>query len=380
VADLLGVDGAVDTRQSLAELGLDSLMAVNLVNRLEDALKKPVPTASLLQGPSVEQLVSDLLPDLVSGLEDVSGVEDADVTADVGPSPGPASTPGRRNPWLVTVRANPDARVRLFCFPFAGGGSAFYRAWSEALDPSIEVVAIEPPGRLGRIDERPIRDISTFVRSLVPGLTSMLEDKPFAFFGHCLGGLTMFEVTQYVVEETLHRPTHVFASGTRTPDRLVLTDEFERALMDDVLQNEGFVVSRALYEQDDAVFADGIRHFNIDATESLLADPSLRSLLLPTIRAEFEMAYRYRFRPIAPWDVPIVCFAGSEDTYATRDDMLEWRRFTTSSFQLFLRRGAHFLLLDDKPFLHRIIARELAYVDADMDPVAAGQRSPVPVA
>jgi surfactin synthase thioesterase subunit len=269
--------------------------------------------------------------------------------------------------------------MRLFCFPFAGGGSAFFRAWSEALDPWIEVVAIEPPGRLGRIDERPIRDTSAFVRSLVPGLTGMLEDKPFAFFGHCLGGLTMFEVTRHVMEETPYRPTHVFASGTRTPDRLVLTDEFERALMEDVLQNEGFVVSRALYEQDDAVFADGIRHFNIDATESLLADPSLRSLLLPTIRAEFEMAYRYRFRPIAAWDVPIICFAGSQDTYATRDDMLEWRRFTSSSFQLFLRQGAHFLLLDDKPFLHRIIARELASVDADMDP-AAGQRSPVPVA
>ena len=218
------------------------------------------------------------------------------------------------------------------------------------------------------------------MRSLVPGLTGMLEDRPFAFFGHCLGGLTMFEVTRYVMEETPYRPTHVFASGTRTPDRLVLTDEFERALMDDVLRKEGFVVSRALYEQDDAVFADGIRHFNIDATESLLADPSLRSLLLPTIRAEFEMAYRYRFQPTAAWDVPIVCFAGSQDTYATRDDMLEWRRFTASSFQLFLRQGAHFLLLDDKPFLHRIIARELADVDASMDPAAAGQRSPVPVA
>ncbi|HKN50751.1 MAG TPA: alpha/beta fold hydrolase, partial [Actinomycetota bacterium] len=348
--------------------------AVNLVNRLEDALKTSVPTASLLQGPSVEQLVSDLLPDLVSGLEEVSALEE------VSGSLGPASTPGRRDPWLVTVRANPSARVRLFCFPFAGGGSAFFRAWSEALDPSIEVVAIEPPGRLGRIDERPIRDISTFVRSLVPGLTSMLEDKPFAFFGHCLGGLTMFEVTRHVMEETPYRPTHVFASGTRTPDRLVLTDEFERALMEDVLQNEGFVVSRALYEQDDAVFADGIRHFNIDATESLLADPSLRSLLLPTIRAEFEMAYRYRFQPTAAWDVPIVCFAGSQDTYATRDDMLEWRRFTASSFQLFLRQGAHFLLLDDKPFLHQIIARELGDVDAGMDPAATGQRSPVPVA
>ena len=126
-----------------------------------------------------------------------------------------------------------------------------------------------------------------------------------------------------------------------------------------------------------------LRHFNIDATESLLADPSLRSLLLPTIRAEFEMAYRYRFRPTAAWDVPIVCFAGSQDTYATREDMLEWRRFTASSFQLFLRQGAHFLLLDNKPFLHRIIARELASVDVvDMDPAAAtaaGQRSPVPV-
>ena len=60
--------------------------------------------------------------------------------------------------------------MRLICFPFAGGGSAVFDDWGEAFHPDIEIVSVEAPGRLGRIDEEPVRTIEEFARGLYPEL------------------------------------------------------------------------------------------------------------------------------------------------------------------------------------------------------------------
>src|SRR5262249_20990485 len=121
--------------------------------------------------------------------------------------------------WIIVVGPRAAPRIRLFCFPFAGGGSAVYRNWAQSIDPGIEVVAIEPPGRLGRITETPIADINEFVEQLLPEMRGLL-DRPFVFFGHCLGALTMYETTRRLIRTTTFRPDHLFVSGARPPDRL----------------------------------------------------------------------------------------------------------------------------------------------------------------
>src|SRR5262245_11824376 len=81
--------------------------------------------------------------------------------------------------------------------------------------------------------------------------------------------------------------------------------------------------------QSDEVFAEIIRHFQIEQTEMMLSQPELRGVLLPVVRAEFEMASRYEFPATEPWDVPITCFHGSEDPYVTREDALAWGQLRT---------------------------------------------------
>src|SRR5262245_65826992 len=41
--------------------------------------------------------------------------------------------------WLIIAGPRAAPRLRLFCFPFAGGGSAVYRTWAQFIDPTIEV-------------------------------------------------------------------------------------------------------------------------------------------------------------------------------------------------------------------------------------------------
>lgn len=341
VMEVLGLSGRIDLRQPLNELGLDSLMSVNLVNRLEATLSISVPVAKLIQGPSLEQLADSLFPELTAPTEVAAAT--SEIAGDG---------------WLVFPKPAPEAMVRLFCFPFAGGGAAIYRPWAEAVDSRIEIVAIEPPGRASRIHEPPVNSLSAFLGSMVPALLPYL-DKPFAFFGHCLGGLTLFEITRALLYRHELQPSHLFVSGARAPHRLLQTGSFEENLLADLLKLDKFDPFLLLHEQPDDVFADIIRHFNIGATEEFLADPELRQLMLPAIRAEFAMTFHYEFHPEAPWDVPITCFSGIDDVYVTREDALAWGQYTNRAFRLYMRDGAHVIVVDDASFILETIDREL---------------------
>jgi len=344
-AKTLGMSDPISIAQPLRELGLDSLMSVTLVNRMEAALGIRISAAKLIRGPSVEQLVDELLP-----LFAKDGEEAAEPIL-VAPR-----TEAER--WLVVVGPRAAPRLRLFCFPFAGGGSAVYRSWAQSLDPDIEVVAIEPPGRLSRIKEAPISDMAEFVQQLVAEMQGVL-DRPFAFFGHCLGALTMYETARRLIHSTEFRPFHLFASGARPPDRIADQGSFEERLTSDLLKLAEYRISLPAYLQPDDVFAEIIRQFNVQATEQLLSDPELRDLMLPVVRAEFQMASNYEFAAEQPWDIPITCFAARGDPYVSRRHALGWGRFTNSRLQVFIRDGAHFAVVDDADFIHQVINREL---------------------
>jgi acyl transferase domain-containing protein/surfactin synthase thioesterase subunit len=353
VAELLGLGVSVDPGRPLGELGLDSLMSVSLVNKLEPVLGVLVPMATLLKGPSVEELIRSIFP----GLEDRSPREMDGSNGSNGNRINDRSRSGAD--WLVATSPNPTATVRLFCFPFAGGGSAVYRVWNERMGQSIEVIAVEPPGRLGRIDQKPVNDIQVFATQAARAMTPLL-DKPYAVFGHCLGGLTMYETVRQLQRQDHRLPIHMFVSGSRPPD---LTDQegpFERLLQDRLLRNRRYDPFLPIHEQPEDVFAEVIRLFRIQSTEQMLKNPELRALVLPVVRAEFEMAFAYRHRRQAPWNFPITCFNGQDDLYVTRSDILSWGRFTTASFQVHIRQGEHFLLVDDSDFLLRAINRALA--------------------
>lgn len=68
VTDVLGAEELIDTSLPLVDFGLDSLISVNLVNRLEPVLGVSVPLAKLLQGATVERLVDDCLVALSASL------------------------------------------------------------------------------------------------------------------------------------------------------------------------------------------------------------------------------------------------------------------------------------------------------------------------
>jgi len=349
----------LDLDRPISEFGLDSLMSVSLVNRLETLLGVPVPVVKLIAGPTIVELVDDLFP----GLRELQAEGEAPPSAGPHPSPTPPPNAAPRSRWLVPLNPTAAPRLRLFCFPFAGGGSAVFRGWVEHLSPDIELVAVEPPGRLHRIRERPIRTMRAFLDGLVPAMEPLL-DRPYACFGHCLGGLTMFETMRELRRRGAREPLAMFSSGSRPPDRVNRRGPFEERLARMLGRAPRFNLFLNPYEQPDEVFADVIRQFDIEVSEALLESAELRALMLPAVRAEFEMTARYRYKDERPFTFPITCFSGKDDLYVSREDSMRWGRFTHSDFRLLTREGAHFLMVEDRSFLVQTIQSALDEVRA----------------
>ena len=117
--------------------------------------------------------------------------------------------------WLAFHKLNPQARLRLFCFHYAGGSARVFREWHDLL-PTVEVCPLQLPGRGTRIKEGSVRRVAPLVEQLARELSPKL-DMPFAFFGHSMGALIGFELARLLRRERGLNPAHLFISGRRAP-------------------------------------------------------------------------------------------------------------------------------------------------------------------
>lgn len=230
--------------------------------------------------------------------------------------------------WLMRQAGQPAVArtLRLFCFSYAGGSAGSYLPWQTAVDPSIEICAIQLPGRGARLTEQPYTSLPHLIEALahVIGRESKL---PFAFFGHSLGGLVAFELARYCKRNYLPMPVHLFVSGCSAP-------QFRRA-------------SRQMHELDDDGLIDVLREYNGTPPE-VLANRELMTLLLPTIRADFALVERYKYRLSPPLTTPISVLAGKRDDHDSLDQVNGWGRETNNTCNVHWFEGDHFFIQSER--------------------------------
>ncbi len=251
--------------------------------------------------------------------------------------------PATRNPWIVPPHRGAErersveARCRLFCFPYAGGASAIYRGWGELLPATIEVVAIELPGRASRFREPPCRRVEDVVAGAGPAMAPLL-DRPFVLFGHSLGALVVFELARWLRREGMPAPRRLIASARGAPH---LLDEKEPMT--------------GLPDED---FVSRLRELN-GTPEEALQHPELMRMLLPTLRADFEMVESYRVAPEAPLALPLSAWGGLADLEVSREDLEAWRSYTSGPFGVRMFPGDHFYLNHQRSTVLTAIAQDL---------------------
>src|SRR5262249_27448954 len=126
----------------------------------------------------------------------------------------------RSSLWLPSRSSNLRASTILLCFPYAGGSETIFSQWQEALPDAIEVCPVQLPGRGARVKEPPFTDLRLLVEAAAEGLIRQM-DKPFALFGHSLGGAIAFELARHLRREFGVQPLHLFISARCSPRSLM---------------------------------------------------------------------------------------------------------------------------------------------------------------
>lgn len=242
-----------------------------------------------------------------------------------------------KSSWLAFRRPSLRARLRLFCFPYAGGSEVAFRTWQQNLPEAIEVLPIQLPGRGARVKEPSLNRLAPMVRALVQSLRLEM-DLPFALFGHSMGGLIAFEFARQLRREGGPLPVHLFISAKCCPKEV--DDLYAGELPDDEL-------------------IEILRRYEGTPRE-VLENPELMQFLLPVIRADMELCNTYVCDPEPPLPCPITAFGGLEDQKSGRKCLEGWQNYTTGRFALRMFPAGHFFLRPWERSLLEAISKELA--------------------
>lgn len=238
---------------------------------------------------------------------------------------------------VIYPKPNPQSRMRLFCFPYAGGTAAVFRSWAQYLPPEIELCAIQYAGRGSRLAERLGEDVVEIMNGLYQELQPFLT-KPFAFFGHSMGALVGYEFARRLQREQQPGPFEVFVSGCSAPHVRLFKE--------------------ITYNLPEPEFIAELR--NLQGTpEEVLDNAELMQLMMPIIRADFKASQTYKYDPGPPLECPIRAFGGLKDEMVPREKVEAWSEHTCRSFRAQMLPGDHFFLNTSQSLLTRVIAQEL---------------------
>ena len=245
----------------------------------------------------------------------------------------------KRAPWFPSLPSDRLARLRLFCFPHAGGGASAYRAWDGRTPVEVAILPARLPGRESRIAERSFDRMAPLVealgRAIEPHLTA-----PFAFFGHSMGAAIAFELARHLRRRGLPAPAALFVSGARAPrfrrDYTPPADPEDAQLLEELRRLEG-------------------------VPPEAFADAGLMKLILPALRADSALYRHYIYTEEPPLACPIRAYGGLDDPNVSRAQLEAWAEQTSGAFALEMLPGGHFFIRSEA-FL-AALARDLCGTD-----------------
>jgi medium-chain acyl-[acyl-carrier-protein] hydrolase len=241
---------------------------------------------------------------------------------------------GSDSPWVRAWNPRPEAKVRLVCFPWAGGSALAFRPWAMSFPPEVEVCAIEYPGRSTRDHEPPLHDVGQLVAG-VASANPLLLGTPLVVVGYSLGALVAYEWLLQLARQGLAPSVHLLPCARRAPHL-----PGRHAPVHALPQAELITVLR---ERFDAI------------PDVLLGEPELLERFMIPLRADLTAVENYRYVKRRPLDCPITALGGRRDPDVSREELSAWAAHTTAGFTLEQLDAGHFFVGD--PRLREVLMR-----------------------
>lgn len=169
-------------------------------------------------------------------------------------------------------------------------------------------------------------------------------DLPFAFYGHSLGGWLAFYLARRFRRDGLSQPAHLFIAGSRAPQ---LASRYP-----------------PIHALSPSLFLDELRKRYDNIPAAIWNDPDLLALILPPLRADFQLMESIQYIEEAPLDCAISAFGGLEDAIISRAEIAAWAVQTRTFFSEEMMSGGHFFVKSHAPaFLDRLSSGIRPYLD-----------------
>jgi surfactin synthase thioesterase subunit len=204
--------------------------------------------------------------------------------------------------WFQPAEVPPDAKFRLFLFPHAGSGASVYKDWPEVLPPDVAHQCVQLPGRQDRHAEPTFTEMVPLIEALHEALVAQLDERPFAFFGHCLGAQIAYRLAVSLSAAGDRGPVLIGASGWAP---------------------EGFlVVSREQARMPEPELLEWVRTLG-SVPKDIMEDPKALAMVIPAMRADLEVVASY-VDDEAVIQEPVVSYSGKHDQLMSPGAMASW--------------------------------------------------------
>jgi len=311
----------IDARQRFNFLGMDSLMAISFVARLEQYFHCKLPATMAYNYPTIAA-VSDFIFSLVYKEQNITAPE---------PETVPAPEIPAAKAFVVLQEKQHPVKQRLYCFPYAGSGASAFGRWPEAFESQVEVIAVQPRGREERSHEPAFRDFPALIADLLQDYTDPQEE--FFFFGHSMGALMAYEFYAALKKAGRKLPAGLILSGCGAPLETgsgTLHQLGEEAFIEEVLRSYGDPGNVAERRQ-------ALKH----SSELLRADLQVLE------------CYQPQGTSIS---VPLTVISGLQDQLAPPQEVRRWMELATNNFSICFLKGGHDLVQQRSQDLIKIIS------------------------
>ena len=224
--------------------------------------------------------------------------------------------------WFKIYHQSHQPKLRLFCFPYAGGSAQIFSKWADFLPQAVDIFAIQAPGRGRRFSEKPIASLKSKMQILHQEILPY-TDIPYMFIGHSNGALLAYELARELQKSGNCNLQHIILSAKRAPH---LPD-----------------IKQPIHDLSQSEFVSKLKEYDFTPNE-VLANEELMELFSPMLRADFALSETHDFDQGLKLQTDASLFWGNEDEDVPLDDVLAWKELIDGEVNLVEFNDGHFFI------------------------------------
>ncbi len=230
-------------------------------------------------------------------------------------------------------------RCQLFLLHFAGGSCYSFDFFKKQIDPDIEFIPLEIPGRGKRFREELLKNKKSVIDDYFNQISNLRNNQPYLIYGHSMGATIGLSVTEKM-ESIEDPPCHLVVSGNPGPGIKECNRSKEK-------------IKRYLMKDDD--FKKELRKLG-GVPEEVLQNDELYKFFSPIMRADFEVLEKDNFSEEGiQLKTPIYALMGSDEE--TSSKISNWNAFTSKKFTSEILEGNHFFIYNHTEKITRVLEK-----------------------